>query len=1388
MAPMSLRLLALSVAFATAVAPAAPLLTFAPYVVSAQDDLKAKAQALVRARRTYDSQRAGLEAQKALADDEGRMRALLEQTEFPTDPLKSAREALASAVAALDAALQPLAAETKPNVVDARQKLSEALAQVPDPNADQTLAREAYANLSRAIAPAIEKLTVAPTPGDDPSAAVLQTVQAGEAAARSLALFAKVAERLDNDDLKNRVKSAQTQVAGWWIVLSGQARLAKTKIDADVEALKKDLTIDPAHPEVQYPLEAAKRVAEARRRREMALLAADALESLGTTFSSPNDLKTEGKALRASANAVRPFLELLDDRLGGAREGWEHAAIPIYYFGSVPRLMAALNLDAERFENSYFRDVDTGRTALLDAEKTRDVHRAEANRLVSDLALLRQRLAMLEAKAALDQANYDRLTRESERLQQAIDNPKNKGRVAALTQEKAAADAQKKDLEPVVQAEGAEATRLRTERTNLETAANEAATKLGKARETLNRLRLESAAIAEAEVQGFREAVRRAPFWISRARAASSDSVKRCEVFGYEDSLVVFVRGSKKDLEEVRAIVRTFDRPTPQARLTLHTLQFNGSDAEKMRIAAEAVERATVSLRGNLTVVQDVLRNAISKEVNRRARVARRALAFPSRVVLSDRVYRGFYYPREVRESLGLRVRLPKDHGVPDYLNNLATHADDLRTIESLFMLAADRFQAAEQLKDDRSASRRQMGEVEEALTQAEYLFSKFEAANETILKGVKAEAGSPLAGLQETGVKLRSAFRSDKDASAIQNVLRSVLSRVSTTSNADTSPYQTTLSGLRQVREQLDKAIDVARTDKLQIPLVDAEAADRVEYLTRFTLPDPARGTTLGELLFVFTLGGQESRQRILRDFSAELLALVRGTEAELSRKAFEDFLERAVEFTEMGRHRKGDPSYGALGLASLAVCASRLYGNASENVLDVSTRDLFPYFPRTVFGGFSPRGNPGPSDDPMTANQLEILSAIRTRVQAGVLSELDAILESDPGERDARALDRASTLALYLQDQPFRYETDAASADTFGPPPSQGRAATLQDRGNEITKLRNRSGVSRSLDEATGRVAAADDMIKRFVTVLEDDLEHFLVAPTLRAMRETVSTDKIQFGSFQSTSLLASNRGVARFDASAVATLGADPDAGAEAIRVAQQLGDLTGALGGAAGKVGGAAPFAAPLIRAATDPGTREDKLWKLGGLGLLGAALLLPDDDQPPAALYSITSGGQFKVTPILDPTGQALRFDLDYSLVTRVQEPANGTGVELPKVERQSLNIPVQVSNLEFRRVAGFEANTKVGVPPQRFGGLPFFKSLPVFKDIPLIGYFARSKGTPQARQQTYVFVQSSLYPTVSDIVGLLVDAPLRAPTQRRSRRNESASVSGGPPLHKAGGG
>ena len=347
------------------------------------------------------------------------------------------------------------------------------------------------------------------------------------------------------------------------------------------------------------------------------------------------------------------------------------------------------------------------------------------------------------------------------------------------------------------------------------------------------------------------------------------------------------------------------------------------------------------------------------------------------------------------------------------------------------------------------------------------------------------------------------------------------------------------------------------------------------------------------------------------------------------------------------------------------------------------------------------------------LTAHQLEIVRALQWATLSGISAVLAREMLDEPvGTKNDNA-EYLKTTAETVRDLVL---------GEFGPPGGGGGGG---GQSREAEWLRD---AQEALDAAEGerrrRVAAADQMLKELIIAVEDDLDRSFMRPMLTRLRERAASRGVQVGFVQRTSVLATNRRVARVNprASAQLEVGREQDV----LQEAQQ----------------------AVLFYAMAQTG---------GLIGAFGLAGLQPKDKPP--ELYALTTGNVFQVTPIFDPSGQALRFQLDYVAQTQVREPDGTVNPQLPRIERHTVNTDVQLSNLELREVSRFESNAKLGVPTRTSGGIPILNDIPLIKEIPLIGWFSKKKGQAAVAQASLILGQTTMYPTIGDLVGLLSPGP-----------------------------
>lgn len=440
------------------------------------------------------------------------------------------------------------------------------------------------------------------------------------------------------------------------------------------------------------------------------------------------------------------------------------------------------------------------------------------------------------------------------------------------------------------------------------------------------------------------------------------------------------------------------------------------------------------------------------------------------------------------------------------------------------------------------------------------------------------------------------------------------------------------------------------------------------------FGLKDPASATTLNEGLIVLLLSSRSNREQIMKRFEGELKA-----------KLGKDF-SRLHAMLNLGQEHLGSKAeitrqQQELVYAIRGLLLKHLVGRVAH--MQGRVQKFTALYRRQA-------GTPDTPAEPLSSREQieyrclqEKLPFILDTIHSEFLVPPAAVLQGqirleEPGD---------GTIAL----QPYKNGLPHGPAQVYNLRPSPAR------------------------------VAAADGMLDVFTKAFEDDIDSQFVQPMLETLRAELKRNGIGFGVIQRTSVLATNRVVARVDPRATAELSVGQET--NLIQGLQQIAQLT--LDARTGNVGG---VLGRFNELANEPNTAE---------------------------IFGITSGSAFQVTPIFDPTGQALRFKFDFVDTTLVREPRGTINPRLPRVERHTVNTEVQLANLEIREVSRFESDSKIGLPTTYRGGLPILRDIPGVRPIPLIGWFIRRKGSNAIAQRSLIFAQTTISPTIGDILDLL---------------------------------
>jgi len=1090
--------------------------------------------------------------------------------------------------------------------------------------------------------------------------------------------------------------------------------------------------------------------------------------------------------------------------------------VNLYYFTNVPEVMRALNPSSQLMSDGFFSEVDTSAqekalrdatTAHLEAVAFEENSLLALRKAKSDLTTQQQDVAKKQAavdqlQAQVNASNANATPSQTiaaeiaaqntaitnlttQRAALAAQTPPNTGQILAVDRAIARANARLTNLtqqqaniagsETERQAQVANAnSELSTSQAALTSAQTAYATAKGaydtavgatstaQADEFAKSLAMGSAAIDE--LKAFRNQLRKQPYWVSTPNRSSTDPVQRCYIMGFENANELYVRGSAEDVRYVRELVGQFDTPSPQARITLYNLQLNSATPIAASRAVSSIQTELNGLRGNMLLIQDLLRNEIVAEVQRVERVNRSA-CYPTAPAFKDRIWRSFFYPLAVRNELGIgQIEIDPSDTISKTFNEtypgkyLASTVseidDDLNAASKQFQLALEAnvdvksFNLAASLnKRTNGRSTAQKAEEAARAKRAMYLTNSgwlsVQALNS--LDSIGPTTGN-LINLNDPKVKflknyafnLRQEVRNNStDDTKMQGLL-----------NPEAGDAKVALDDMKELLVA-SNSLKNSFKSALTVP-------EGIEKISDLTVPDPIKCTTLGEMLMILSLGTLDSRTRILHNFSVDLFNSV---------------------VMAQGANSNSD-------LRALATSLETVFGSTAETVLKPERQDnsLFPYFPRAIFGALDPKIDFG-TPSTLNSNQAEIVSALKIRGQRSCVDYVLSELKSAGLLSNGMIVDPAVKLP-YMYVPLLKWAGVIMDSSTDPTPKPSGLAAqstkpTLesqflnfkqpQDSDNETS---DRTTLRQILDhrplasESTPRLSAANDMIKRFMSGLEADLEHFLVERSIDRIRDDANQKEIDFGSLQKQSIITTNRLVARLDTSAVATIGSQvqQDALAQAQQLATILGSGSQSQTQSSGATAGSTitdlfkagvPVAATVLPFVRTSASEQPNLSSiLSGLLLGGLSKAITDTTVPDPEIYTISSGGTFKLTPIFEPSGQALRFVFDYFNEVPIQGVPNSSATVLPRISRESIVTQVALSNLEFGQIASFESTTKAG-HSSKGGGIPIVKSF--FPEMPVLGYFWKSKGA-SVRQYSVVFAQTTMYPTISDIMRLLVES------------------------------
>jgi hypothetical protein len=1174
-----------------------------------------------------------------------------------------------------------------------------------------------------------------------------------------------------------RLKNALAKVPGW----AEQAATAAQEEQAATQVARSRASRDPTH----NANEVLALATEAERARSEFNSLAEALQTLlnetqrddipdallpeGFIPAGANDVSGFTTAVQKTVALLAAAVQELRGGLAVDKSTWTMASVDLFYFDNVERLMRVLspnvrlvsNLSGQDFQvaaknartklNETSQDFENAEAAVSDRrqevadlqERVRlaraktgaatQVQRGEVAGLRRDAAAaeareraLVERRKDLDAQKALAQRRVDRATATAGKkpddvaLQQSVDLAQRDLDRATLSADEAKADEDKAHDDAVAARAAAngkttdvddEVTDLKAELTNAQSALTQAETNRREATTKQQTALRETFLAAQVENFAFAQARDNAPFLTNlpeppRAVAApaasptpaplpDTDPISRVLLFAFPDSRTIFIRGERDDIDLVRQIIKEFDRPEGQAVMTLRTMEVN-SDGSKD--SSRRALRFLKTVDDKLTASQSNVEHALTTlrdKINAQVQIAVKAQ--------KDK------WDAELPTLKDQSTKL--EGSIPDLEDNIRRLDNAVQTTTT----DVGRSTLQDRLFQQRSALVQAKRKLEQTKLRVELI---------AFLKTRQEELET--VAFYDPEVLKALGWRNEFLAEAVSTrFLNAVIPPPSKTVNLAQALIVLSLATDKN-REAVIKALE--QETRLG-PVVTVESAGK-------PIPAPAAFASL--IRFV----GDDGRGADIIGFQSKLVDALRFN-------AIPHVLELAEAQVRLRTQLLDEKASELPELAELEAKSEPLL-RESQSLADNRAK------------------LEGILSNPAGMSQPEV-DALRQRLNSVI--ERQKVVSDDI----QKAIDRREEIRIKNPeafDHLFEFSGTLNSIDnelavilgwllgnTEGGTTGSLEARLLRERieqaikdnGDTSALLMQAVGLRRSARFRFSQASesAVNLTFRKYLEQVNRDLTETYVKPTFRDINDLLLREKLGVGVMQETSILASNRLNARVDprGSAQLAVGQEQDV----LEAARQLTNLFGIAGkGLATGVTGN-----PLALAGGPVGAASSTIQS--AQSVLNALDQMPREAAP--TVYGIATGNLFEVTPVIDPSGQALRFRFDLLSATQIREPNDTIDPQLPRIERHSVNTEVHLADQEIRLISQFEANSRLGIPKRRSGGLPILKDLPGVSAVPIIGWFVKRGGRAAETQQSFIFCQTAMYPTLSEVLDVAIQSP-----------------------------
>jgi hypothetical protein len=559
---------------------------------------------------------------QAQADAAELFQALGDQATSLTSALQSIYPYVANQITPYVTKLDPLASlSSTADASELLQKLPSGIAALRELMANQ----QEYQATWNSIKPVLSQLKItapAPAPSSTPAPGADDQVKA----------------------LKAKIDQILPKFHPWFSALSASLQTSSTSLDGMLTGV----TADPARNNAAA-LDAVRSKADDLASAQSIVDKWPALVGF-LTDGDPVDFKLattkrDFDLLQRATNALRAASARLSDATAGDAGNFESAQVSLFYFSDVSRLMEALNSNVRTIGGvAEAQQIATDqRKALAQAELDLADAQATVNKFQKQVLDLQEQQRQLREKLKGFNSNVSKLSNRLQNAQDsknqadaevgaaqsdpaaatsgALDRAKTKQTAAAgkLSQSQSDFDASKAERDNVQgQLDGSQ-----NQSDSLPAKLAAAQQALSDSQTAVSQERRRMILSAQAESDAFAFARDNAPFLFAQADGASTDPARRVYLYAFKDTKTIFMRGRPSDLDEVKHIIAEFDKPAPQARLTLWTFELsadsgqktNKKAARKLNDAMDIVDQELGDTRAIENTVLTLLRDLINEQV-----------------------------------------------------------------------------------------------------------------------------------------------------------------------------------------------------------------------------------------------------------------------------------------------------------------------------------------------------------------------------------------------------------------------------------------------------------------------------------------------------------------------------------------------------------------------------------------------------------------------------------------------------------------------------------------------------------------------------------------------------------------------------------------------------